>query len=97
MPLAKTQLPKILLYSEGITMDPEKILALGLKNLKIEQDVFNGAAKTINPNKKPVDVYHDLQKEHPTAENLIPEAKKNVEAIRQFLTDKNIVTMPRSG
>jgi uncharacterized protein (DUF885 family) len=43
-----------------------------------------------------VDVYHDLQKDHPTAENLIPEAKKNIEAIRQFLIDKNIVTMPSS-
>ena len=85
---------KMLLYSEGLTLSPEKILEIGLKELRIEQDVFNGAAKTINPNKKPVDVYHDLQKDHPTAENLIPDVKKNVEAIRKFLTDKNIVTMP---
>jgi hypothetical protein len=47
-----------------------------------------------NPNKKPVDVYHDLQKEHPTAANLIPQAKVNIEKIRQFLIDKNIVTIP---
>jgi uncharacterized protein (DUF885 family) len=85
---------KMLLYSEGITLSPEKILAIGLSELKKEQLVFNAAAKTINPNKKPIDVYHDLQKEHPTAENLIPEVRKNVEAIRKFLTDKNIVTMP---
>ncbi len=85
---------KMLLYSEGLTLTPEKILAIGLKELKKEQDVFNGAAKTINTNKKPIDVYHDLQKDHPTAESLIPDVKKNVEAIRKFLTDKNIVTMP---
>jgi uncharacterized protein (DUF885 family) len=85
---------KMLLYSEGITLSPEKILEIGLKELKKEQDVFNGAAKTIDPNKKPVDVYHDLQKDHPTAENLIPEVRKNVESIRKFLTDKNIVSMP---
>ena len=85
---------KMLLYSEGIALSPEKILAIGLAELKKEQAVFNAAAKTINPNKKPIEVYHDLQKEHPTAENLIPEARKNVEAIRKFLTDKNIVTMP---
>jgi uncharacterized protein (DUF885 family) len=106
--LTKTKLPKannnyaigeasykkMLLYSEGITLSPEKILAIGLEQLKKEQETFNAAAKTINPNKSPVEVYHDLQKEHPTAENLIPEVKKNVEAIRKFLTDKNIVTMP---
>jgi len=85
---------KMLLYSEGITISPEKILAIGLAELKKQQDVFNGAAKTINPNKKPVDVYHDLQKDHPTAQSLIPDVKKNVEAIRKFLTDKNIVSMP---
>jgi uncharacterized protein (DUF885 family) len=85
---------KMLLYNEGITLSPEKILAMGLSELKKEQITFNAAAKTINPNKKPIDVYHDLQKEHPTAANLIPEARKNLEKIRQFLIDKNIVTMP---
>lgn len=85
---------KMLLYNEGLTLSPDSILALGLKTLKAEQEAFNAAAKTINPNKKPVDVYHDLQKDHPTAQTLIPEAKKNLEAIRQFLIDKNIVTMP---
>ncbi|MGZ3873094.1 MAG: DUF885 domain-containing protein [Mucilaginibacter sp.] len=85
---------KMLRYSEGITLSPDKILAIGLSELKKEQAVFNAAAKTINPHKKPVEVYHDLQKEHPTAENLIPEVRKNVEAIRKFLTDRNIVSMP---
>ncbi|HTE00717.1 MAG TPA: DUF885 domain-containing protein [Mucilaginibacter sp.] len=85
---------KMLLYSEGITLSPEKILEIGLSELKKEQDSFNTAAKIINPNKKPTEVYHDLQKEHPTAQNLIPDVRKNVEAIRKFLTDKNIVTMP---
>ena len=92
--IGKASYRKMLLYNEGITMDPDSILAMGLRELKKEQITFNAAAKTINPNKKPVDVYHDLQKEHPTAENLIPDAKKNLEKIRQFLIDKNIVTIP---
>jgi uncharacterized protein (DUF885 family) len=85
---------KMLLYNEGITMNPDSILVMGLAELKKEQITFNAAAKTINPNKNPVDVYHDLQTEHPTAANLIPEARKNLEKIRQFLLDKHIVTMP---
>jgi uncharacterized protein (DUF885 family) len=92
--LGKASYRKMLLYSEDITMDPDSILAMGLRELKKEQITFNGAAHTINPNKKPVDVYHDLQKEHPTAANLIPQAKVNIEKIRQFLIDKNIVTIP---
>ncbi|MEO8405818.1 MAG: DUF885 family protein, partial [Chitinophagaceae bacterium] len=85
---------KMLLYSEGIKQSPEEVLAVGLAELKREQERFNAAAKLINPNKKPVDVYHEMQKEHPTAESLIPDAKKNLELIRQFIIDKNIVTMP---
>ncbi len=85
---------KMLLYGEAIRMTPDEILEIGLKELKKEQESFNSAAKIINPNKKPVEVYADLQKEHSTAENLIPDARKNLEAIRQFLIDKKIITVP---
>jgi uncharacterized protein (DUF885 family) len=85
-----------MLASEAIYLSPDSILAIGMKELKREQEMFNAAAKIINPNKKPVDVYAEVQKEHPTAENLIPEAKKHLEEIRQFLVDKKIVTMPSS-
>ncbi len=85
---------EMLLFGEAISMTPDDILAIGMKELKKEQARFNAAAKIINPNKKPVDVYHDMQKEHPTAESLIPDARKNLEAIRKFVVDKKIVTMP---
>ena len=92
--IGKENYQKMLLYGEGITMSADEILAIGMKELQKEQAAFNAAAKIINPNKKPIDVYNDIQKEHPTAESLIPDAKKNLEAIRQFLIDHKIVTMP---
>lgn len=85
---------KMLLYGEGITMSPDEILAIGVKELAKEQAAFDAAAKIINPNKKPIDVYNEMQKEHPTAATLIPDAKKHLEGIRQFLIDKKIITMP---
>jgi len=93
--IGKANYQKMLLYNEDISLSPEKILELGLAELKKEQERFNSAAKVIDPNKKPIDVYHAIQAtEHPTAESLIPDAKKHLELIRQFLVDKNIVTMP---
>ncbi|WP_345949177.1 DUF885 domain-containing protein [Mucilaginibacter sp. PAMB04274] len=92
--IGKANYQKMLLYNEGITLTPEQILALGLKELKKEQDVFNAAAKIINPNKRPIEVYIELQQEHPTAGGLLPESRKNLEKIRQFLVDKGIVTLP---
>jgi len=85
---------KMLLNSEALTVSPEKILAIGLVELKKEQERFNAAAKIIDPSKKPVEVYKTVQTEHPTADSLIPVAKKHLEQIRQFLVDKNIVTIP---
>jgi uncharacterized protein (DUF885 family) len=92
--LGAAKYENMLQNTELISMTPEQILQIGMEQLKKEQESFNAAAKIINPNKKSVDVYHDLQKEHPVADSLIPEAKKNMESIRQFLVDKKIVTMP---
>ncbi|WP_281336703.1 DUF885 domain-containing protein [Flavobacterium eburneipallidum] len=92
--IGKENYQKMLLYGEGITMSADAILAIGMKELQKEQAAFNAAAKIINPNKKPIDVYNDMQKEHPTAESLIPDAKKNLEAIRQFMIDNKIITIP---
>jgi uncharacterized protein (DUF885 family) len=92
--IGREKYQKMLTYNEGITLSPERILEIGLSELKKEQDVFNAAAKMINPAKKPVEVYDDLQKEHPTAENLLPDTRKTLESIRQYLVDKKIVTLP---
>jgi uncharacterized protein (DUF885 family) len=92
--IGKVNYKKMLLYSEGITMEPEQILAIGLQQLKEEQDAFNAAAKIINPNKKPIDVYHDLQNDHPVADSLIPVAKQHLESIRQYLIDHKICSIP---
>jgi hypothetical protein len=65
-----------------------------MRELRKEQDRFAAAAREIDPESSPVDVYRTIQREHPKAADLIPEARKNVELIRQFLIDKKIVTVP---
>lgn len=85
---------KMLLYNEGISMTPEKVLETGLAELQKEQVSFNAAAKAINPDKKPVEVYNDLKADHPLAQDLIPDARKTTDSIRQFTINRKIVTMP---
>lgn len=83
-----------MLEQEMISMSPEEILKYGISRLKLEQKLFEETAKIIDPDKKAIDVFREIQKDHPTAESLIPDTKKNTEAIRQFLIDKNIITIP---
>lgn len=92
--IGREKYTKMLLYGEAITLTPERILEIGMAALEREKEVFDEAARKVNPHKKPSDVYKDLQKDHPTAENLIDNVKKNAEKIRQFLIDKKIVTIP---
>jgi hypothetical protein len=73
----------MLLYNEMLTTTPEEILRWNGRTQK-EQALFAEVAKTIDPNKKAVAVFEDIKKDHPTAQNLIPDAKKHLEAIRQF-------------
>jgi uncharacterized protein (DUF885 family) len=85
---------KMLHNVEMIDLTPDSILAIGMKELKREQGVFQAAAHVINPNKPAVEVYKDMEKEHPTADSLIPDTRKHLESIRQFLIDHKICSLP---
>jgi uncharacterized protein (DUF885 family) len=83
-----------MLRTEFINLTPEEILERGLAELKREQNRFRLAAMAINPRGSPQEVAQTLQRDHPTAEGLIPEARKNLEDIRQFIVDHRILTIP---
>ncbi len=103
----KTKLPKAdqnfalgreryrkLLAGELVTLAPKAILELGTRELHREQSRFAAAGKAIDPNRKPTDIFAAIQHEHPTPESLIPDTAKNLEAIRQYLIDHEIVSVP---
>ena len=79
---------------ELVDLPPAKILELGLAELKSEQEVFAEAAKQIDASKSPQEVFKQIQSEHPTAENLIPEITKKLDSIRKFVVDHKLVTIP---
>jgi uncharacterized protein (DUF885 family) len=85
---------RLLQCDEMITNTPEDLLDRGLVELAKKEKVFNDTAHLIDPSKSPADVFKAIQKEHPTAESLIPDATKDLENIRQFVVDHNIVTVP---
>ena len=83
-----------MLRADDVEMSPADVLELGLGELKREQARFAAAAAEIDPTASAVDTYRAIQREHPTAEGLLPEARKNLELIRAFLVDRKIVTIP---
>jgi len=92
--LGREKYAKLVNYGEMLTISSDDLLAIGMKELKRKQEVFAEAARQIDPDKKPIEVFKAIQKDHPTAQSLIPDTAKDLEMIRQFLIDHKIITIP---
>jgi uncharacterized protein (DUF885 family) len=83
-----------LAQTELVDLPPQKILEIGLEQLKGEQTAFAEAAKTIDPNKSPIEVFKQIQSEHPTPQNLIPDVAKDLDKIRKYVVTRHLVSIP---
>jgi uncharacterized protein (DUF885 family) len=92
--LGREKYAQMLRDGEMINAPPEQLLELGLRELARQQAAFADAARQIDPNRKPIEVFQAIQKDHPTAQALIPDTGRDLAAIRQFVVDRHIVTIP---
>jgi uncharacterized protein (DUF885 family) len=92
--LGEEKFRRFLAQTELVDIPPQKILEIGMAQLKAEQDAFAEAAKKIDPNKPPIEVFKQIQSEHPTAENLIPDVAKDLDKIRKYVLNRRLVSIP---
>ncbi len=92
--IGREKFARMLSDGELVQESPEKILEVGLRDLAREQKIFADTARLIDPTLPPIKVFKAIQRDHPTAENLIPDTKKNLEAIRQFVVERRVITIP---
>src|SRR5437588_3093273 len=85
---------RFLAETELVDIAPAKLLELGLAELKKEQDVFAEAAKKIDETRPADVIFKQIQSDHPTAANLIPEIAKRLDAVKKFVADRKLVTIP---
>ena len=79
---------------EMVTMPLPDLLARGQAQLAKDHAAFLETARQIDPTRSAAEVMKSLSDDHPTAEDLIPSVARSVEAARQFIVDKEIVTVP---
>ena len=85
---------RMLAGSELVDLAPDKVLAIGWQRLKEEQAAFAAAAKIIDPKKQPIDVFKEIQNEHPKAGELVVDVAKDLDQIRQYVIDHHLVAIP---
>ncbi len=92
--LGEEKYRRLLAQTELVDLPPDKILQIGMEQLKAEQEAFAEAAKKIDPDKSPIEVFKQIQSEHPAPQNLISDVAKDLDKIRKYVTSHNLVTIP---
>jgi uncharacterized protein (DUF885 family) len=81
-------------YDDMVAMPLPALLAKGEAQLAKDYAAFVETAKKIDPSKTPAQVMQALSDTHPTPDQLVPSIRNSVEQARQFLIDKEIVSVP---
>jgi uncharacterized protein (DUF885 family) len=92
--LGEEKFRRFLVQTELVDLPPQKILEIGMAQLKAEQEAFAEAAKKIDPNKSPIEVFKQIQSEHPTPQGLIPDIAKDLDKIRKYVLSHHLVSIP---
>src|SRR5262245_35389880 len=92
--LGEEKFARFLAQTELVDLPPQKILDIGMTQLKAEQEAFAEAAKKIDPNKPAIEVFKQIQSEHPASDKLIPDIAKDLDKIRKYVVSRRLVGIP---
>jgi uncharacterized protein (DUF885 family) len=92
--LGEDKFRRFLVDTELVDLPPGKILEIGMAQLKTEQEAFTDAAKKIDPNKSAIEVFKQIQSEHPTTDKLIPDIAKDLDNLRKYVVNHRLVGVP---
>ena len=92
--LGEEKFGRFLAQTELVDLPPQKIVDIGMTQLKAEQEAFAEAAKKIDPNKPAIEVFKQIQSEHPASDKLIPDIAKDLDKLRKYVADRKLVGIP---
>ena len=92
--LGEEKFGRFLAQTELINLPPQKVLEIGMTQLKAEQEAFAEAAKKIDSNKTAIGVFKQIQSEHPASDKLIPDISKDLDKLRKYVVSRRLVGIP---
>jgi uncharacterized protein (DUF885 family) len=85
---------KKLQYEDMVDTPLERLLAVGMADLRKNQEEFQRVAREINPNKKATEVLADLEAMHPPPDKLMETFRGTFDGLIAFIQQKYIITIP---
>jgi uncharacterized protein (DUF885 family) len=85
---------KKLLYDEMVDIPEDRLLQIGYDDLRRNQQWFKKIAGQLDPAKTPEQIRTELQQDHPAPDQLLQTFRSDLAGIRQYIVDKQIVTIP---
>ena len=92
--IGKDRFSALLKHGEMVDMSLERLLNIGEADLRRNLKRFADVAASIDADKTPAEVMAAIAADHPAADMLIDETRDMLEDIRQYLIDKDIVSVP---
>jgi hypothetical protein len=85
---------KKLLYDEDVDIPLERLLEIGMANLRLNQQAFKDTAAKLDPNKTPQQILEELEKDHPAPDKLLQTFRDTLGGLKDFLAQRHIVKLP---
>ncbi|MBI3462079.1 MAG: DUF885 family protein, partial [Planctomycetes bacterium] len=83
-----------LLYEELVDIPLDRLLEIGSRDLRANQESFQRTAAKLDPQRQPAEILADLERDHPAPDQLLESFRQVLEGLRQFITEHKIVTIP---
>jgi hypothetical protein len=85
---------KKLLYDEDVDIPLNRLLEIGMANLRQNQQAFRETAAKIDPKKTPQQILEELEKDHPAPGDLLQTFRDTLGGLKSFLEQRHIVKVP---
>jgi uncharacterized protein (DUF885 family) len=85
---------KKLLYDEDVDIPLNRLLEIGMANLRQNQQAFKETAAKIDPSKTPQRILEELEKDHPAPDKLLQTFRDTLGGLKDFLEQQHIVKVP---
>jgi uncharacterized protein (DUF885 family) len=88
---------KKLLYDDMVSTPLDRLLEIGMADLRKNQSEFQRVAKEVDPVKSPAEVLAQLQSMHPAPSEVMQSFRNTFDGLTAFIHSRRIIAIPGNG